>query len=118
MWSVYILLLDTGEKTYVGATVDLQRRLRQHNSELKGGAKYTTAQSGGGVHRWNRVCFIDGFQSKQEALQFEWALKYHSRKISKTQSPLQRRLFALQLLCSEPKWTHVSVHSEEMLPEL
>jgi predicted GIY-YIG superfamily endonuclease len=120
MWKVYVLLLDTAEKTYVGATVDIDRRLRQHNSELAGGARYTTSQSSGGIHKWTRVCYVEGFRTKQEALQFEWALKYHSRKISTKHysSPLKRRLFALQMLSTEEKWTHLSVHTEQPLPEL
>ena len=40
MFYVY-LLLSTKGTTYVGATVNLARRLRQHNRELKGGAKLT-----------------------------------------------------------------------------
>jgi hypothetical protein len=37
---VYLLLNKTGKCTYVGATIDLNHRLRQHNGEIKGGAKY------------------------------------------------------------------------------
>ena len=33
---VYILICDDGS-TYVGATVNLERRIRQHNKEIKGG---------------------------------------------------------------------------------
>lgn len=34
----------TDNATYVGATVDLNRRLRQHNGEIKGGAHATTSK--------------------------------------------------------------------------
>ena len=40
---VYLLVSSTGA-TYVGATVDLNRRLRQHNKEIKGGAHATRAK--------------------------------------------------------------------------
>ncbi|WP_286239578.1 GIY-YIG nuclease family protein [Neptuniibacter halophilus] len=39
-WFVYILRCADGS-LYTGVTTDLQRRLRQHNGELVGGAKYT-----------------------------------------------------------------------------
>ena len=39
----YVYLLEsTSHATYVGATVDLEHRLRQHNGEIKGGASATT----------------------------------------------------------------------------
>ena len=37
--SYVYLLVSTKGNTYVGATVDLNRRLRQHNKEIKGGAE-------------------------------------------------------------------------------
>jgi predicted GIY-YIG superfamily endonuclease len=33
---MYVYLLYSDNSTYVGATVDLDRRLRQHNKEIKG----------------------------------------------------------------------------------
>ncbi|KAK3223894.1 hypothetical protein Dsin_010919 [Dipteronia sinensis] len=39
-WCVYLILsTNTPIKTYVGVTTDFSRRLKQHNGELKGGAK-------------------------------------------------------------------------------
>lgn len=39
-WRVYILQSGNGY-TYTGVTTDMKRRLRQHNGELKGGARFT-----------------------------------------------------------------------------
>ena len=39
-WSVYLLRCADGS-LYTGIATDLQRRLRQHNGELAGGARYT-----------------------------------------------------------------------------
>ena len=40
-WWVYVLVSETNGQTYVGVTVDVERRLRQHNGEIVGGAKRT-----------------------------------------------------------------------------
>jgi putative endonuclease len=42
-WLVYVLLAKDRRRTYVGVTVDLDRRLRQHDGDEPGGAKSTRA---------------------------------------------------------------------------
>ncbi|KAL5719932.1 hypothetical protein ACHQM5_012654 [Ranunculus cassubicifolius] len=40
LWSLYLIISTNNPiKTYVGVTTDFSRRLKQHNGELKGGAK-------------------------------------------------------------------------------
>ena len=43
-WVVY-LLKCANNSLYCGITNDVARRLRQHNGEIQGGAKYTRANS-------------------------------------------------------------------------
>ena len=38
---VYLLVNTSNKKTYVGSTNNTIRRIRQHNGDLVGGAKYT-----------------------------------------------------------------------------
>jgi structure-specific endonuclease subunit SLX1 len=98
---VYILESSDSKATYVGATVDIERRLRQHNKELKGGAYATSAKVVKG-ETWSRVCYISGFPDWPAALQFEWRLKQLSRKLPSRLKPIERRMQALkQLLALE-----------------
>jgi predicted GIY-YIG superfamily endonuclease len=104
---VYILESSDCRATYVGATVDLNHRLRQHNKELAGGAHATSVKVAQGC-TWNRICFIQGFPDWPAALQFEWRLKQISRmllKTNKADAPIQRRIQALHQLLSLDKPT-------------
>lgn len=74
---VYIISPSGTDRSYVGSTKNLSQRLRQHNREIKGGAKRT------GRHKnWSIVCFVSGFATWRETLAFEWALQ-HPKKTKK-----------------------------------
>ena len=107
---MFVYLLSYKNNTYVGATVDVNRRLRQHNCEIKGGAKATKriVLKGG---KWSRVCYVSGFPTWQSALQFEWKWKYISRKLPKYPriSSLQKKLEALTILLASDKSTSNSI---------
>ena len=93
---VYLLMSSNGA-TYIGATIDLNRRLDQHNKLLKGGAKATGNRVENG-EMWVRMCHVKNFPDWQSALQFEWRWKQLSRKIYNKQYPLKRRIEALNIL--------------------
>jgi structure-specific endonuclease subunit SLX1 len=95
-WYCYMLLSADGrkQKTYVGATVDPDRRLRQHNGELVGGAHATKGRV------WKRRFLVGGFDSEVPALKFEWRWKYLTRQ-APGDSFLERRMHALSLLLSD-----------------
>ena len=96
---VYLLESSCKRATYVGATVNLERRLRQHNKEISGGAHATGVKVARG-QTWRRACHVTGFPTWQAALQFEWRFKQLTRRepSSATQTPLERRKSALQKL--------------------
>lgn len=107
---VYLLYANasSGQQTYVGATVDLDHRLRQHNKEIKGGAKATSIQVERG-ETWERVCHVEGFPTWQAALQFEWRFKQLTRKLPARMEPLQRRMLALKNLLALDQSTSKAV---------
>lgn len=67
-------VLRSGARTYVGATVDLRRRLRQHNGQLAGGARRTRGR------QWEVHFFVEHFEDFRAALSFEWHLKHAGRR--------------------------------------
>lgn len=69
----YILLCSDGSY-YVGKTTDIDHRLRQHNGEIKGGAKYTAAK------RPVVLVYIESFPTHREAAQREYVLKQLSHQ--------------------------------------
>ena len=110
------LLLSSDSSTYVGATVDLDRRLRQHNKEIKGGAFITGAKVLKG-ETWIRACHVEGFPDWQAALQFEWRWKQLSRKIKVKCCPLEKHMTALkQLINLERPTTKAKSYSEWLTP--
>ena len=114
--SFVYLLHSTNNATYVGATVNLEKRLRQHNKEIKGGAHATSIKVEQG-EIWERACYVEGFPSWQAALQFEWRWKQLSRKLPSSLFPLKRRMIALkQLLALERPTSKAVAYSEWSMP--
>lgn len=75
-WSVY--LLSNGSRTYIGSTTDPDRRLRQHNGEIVGGARATSRTPG----KWKLICWISGFENRSVACRWEKLLKMRARGLS------------------------------------
>lgn len=74
-WFVYLLLSSVGAgeraaRSYVGISTDPQRRLRQHNGELPGGAKSTR-----GGRPWQVRRVIGPCIDRSRAQQIEASLK-------------------------------------------
>ena len=72
-WFVYILRC-ADDSLYTGVTTDPQRRLREHNGELVGGARYTRARRPV-VLVYTEVC-----ADRSAAGQREAAIKAQSRR--------------------------------------
>jgi predicted GIY-YIG superfamily endonuclease len=111
MWSVYCLETESEpSRTYIGATMDVNRRLKQHNGLLSGGARATSGR------QWTRVCHVTGFPHERAALQFEWKWKHVSKHVYGT--PLQRRIKALCQLFGLEKTTSKAVDFQDYVDGL
>ncbi|MAU36307.1 MAG: hypothetical protein CMD14_02920 [Flavobacteriales bacterium] len=104
-WIFYII--SNNNYTYAGVSPDPERRLRQHNGEISGGAKYTTSKGKG----WKHVCLVEGFRNKIEALQFEWAVKHVPPRNA---GGLTNRIKKLYTLFQKEKWTSKSPKANEV----
>ncbi|XP_010558908.1 PREDICTED: structure-specific endonuclease subunit slx1-like [Tarenaya hassleriana] len=116
-WCVY-LILSTNKpiKTYVGVTTDFSRRLKQHNGEIRGGAKASCAG-----RPWLCACIVHGFNGQSEASSFESNWKSISRKLPRKQKNrdtleqsddgshalLQHRKTALDKAMEALQWQHL-----------
>lgn len=92
-WYVYMLLNKNSTIPYIGKTNDLDRRLRQHNAEISGGAKRThralglndaakTTEGKEDMNKWTRALHIKGFIDERAALHFENRFQRERRKTS------------------------------------
>lgn len=107
----YLLYTDEGH-TYVGATVDPDHRLRQHNGEIKGGARATGIRVAQGL-TWKRACMITGIPEWRSALQIEWRWKQLGRtQCQHIRQALPRRLHSLRLLLAQEKPTATAIPYE------
>ena len=104
-WSCYII--ENRGYTYVGVSNNVIKRLRAHNGEISGGAKYTTSKGKG----WKHVCVISGFPTKIESLQFEWALKHVPPRNA---GGVKNRIKKLNILLNKERWTKKAPLAETM----
>ncbi len=103
-WFCYLLQSDCKTRTYVGATVNPDRRLRQHNCEITGGAYATKGR------HWSRIALVSELPDERAALQFEWAWKNRGRKHG---SGLRARLQGLRDVLMSEKSTSAAVPFSE-----
>ena len=104
-WACYII--ENNGYTYVGVSNNVEKRLRAHNGEIKGGAKYTTSKGAG----WEHICIIKGFPTKIESMQFEWALKHVPPRNA---GGIINRIKKLIFLFNKKQWTSKSPLAETM----
>tara|TARA_B110000967_G_C18836445_1_gene537000 strand:- start:742 stop:1146 length:405 start_codon:yes stop_codon:yes gene_type:complete len=80
------------------------RRLRQHNEEIKGGAKATHGKGGA----WEICTMLSGFPNHINALSCEWRMKCPSGRPGKREAKYQRvqgRVSSLNEILPLERWT-------------
>lgn len=98
---VYILVNNSDNyknHSYIGFTNNPIRRLRQHNKEIKGGAKATTNKDS----EWDFAVLITGFSDKINALSCEWKLKHPVKNYYK----IEGKIKILNEILLLDKWTN------------
>jgi predicted GIY-YIG superfamily endonuclease len=108
-------------RTYNGYTNNPKQRIRQHNQEICGGAKYTKKfgqrsnlltlrTNKSGDKNWQMYVLISGFPTKQNALQCEWKIKHpdNKRKRSKKYNSPAGRVIGLNEVLKLNRWTNNS----------
>jgi len=106
-WYCYILrntLPEYKHLTYNGSTNNPKRRLRQHNEEIVGGARYTHGRGG----KWEIYALLTGFIDHKNALSCEWRIKHTNGKPGKrppNHCGINGRIIGLNEVIRLPKWT-------------
>ena len=94
--------------TYIGYTNNPQKRIRQHNGELVGGAKYTHGKN----NSWEFMILVEGFPTNISALQCEWRLKHpDNKKKSSKYCKVNGRFRALNKVLKYERWTSNSLEN-------
>jgi structure-specific endonuclease subunit SLX1 len=83
--------------TYIGSTNNPNRRIRQHNSIIKGGAKYTKARG----YKWEMFILLSGHMTHSNVLSCEWKMKHLKKKYNGQINKVKSLNELLQL----DKWT-------------
>lgn len=105
VWYCYILRSHNPKfknRTYNGMTNNPKRRIRQHNEEIKGGAKATR-----GKGEWEIYALLTGFPDKINCFQCEWRIKHptNQRKRPSKYNRPKGRIKGLNEVLHSDKWT-------------
>lgn len=102
--------------TYVGKTNNPEKRIRQHNGEIVGGAKATF-----GKRPHKMYCIIEGFQTAHDALSYEWHIKHPTRKkrVPKNFHGIEGKILGLKkVLTDRPPIYPIKITIENILKPL
>jgi len=102
----YCIQSIDGSRTYIGATNNFEKRIKQHNRIISGGAKSTAG------HTWKPLIHITGFVNRNQLLRFEWFWKHCYKSVERG---VHRRISMLEFLLQKPEWENLRVLTNEDL---
>lgn len=107
------IIYDDFNSTYNGYTCNLKRRIRQHNGEIKGGAKFTTKRQlkTNANEHWKYMMSItssDPIFDYKKALSLEWSIKNPTNRRTRPKRTPHGRIESLPLVFSNPKFRDIS----------
>lgn len=91
-------IIGNGRWTYCGMTNNFPHRLRQHNKELSGGARFTTVNYDP-MRPWHPLATVRGIRTKSDAMSFERATKRYRRSHSRMPAHL-----VFQAVLQDPRY--------------
>ena len=94
-WNLYLLENSYNKKTYLGVSTNVVRRIRQHNNEISGGARYTKINKEEGL--WFPKVIVNDL-SKNQALSFERTIK-NMRRSGRGKTLFEKRLYLIKNIC-------------------
>lgn len=104
----YCYFLTSGnQRTYIGYTNNLEKRIKQHNKIIKGGAKSTRSGK-----NWIFHTIVGNFENKERAqsFEFEWKhIKNNLGKWKKNKPKLENKMLRLIELLSSEKWEDINI---------
>jgi len=101
----YFIISHSNNKTYIGITNNLQKRIIKHNHSK--GAKSTRMSS-----KWSYHTIVGKFKNKGDAMSFEWYWKHQTTKNNKwigTKAGIDSKMRRLLELFLDERWKYVGI---------
>ena len=95
---VYLLKSEVSNRFYVGYTIDINRRISQHNGLRTGGAKKTKR-----FRPWKIIMYISGFLYERTALQYEFMIHHPPKRLRKKGGGILKYMTIMKKILQQEK---------------